>query len=69
MIFFSTEINFRLFEDDACLNYHYSDPEHIKSVINKELVGVDKWLLANKLFNNNKKQKILLFNNTPKNVN
>ena len=25
-VFSSTEINMRLFADDACLSYHYSDP-------------------------------------------
>ena len=42
----------RLFADDACLSYQHSDPEYLNETINKELVKVDKWLRANKLFIN-----------------
>ena len=66
-IFFSTEINMRLFADDACLSYQHSDPEYLIEVINKELGKVDKWLRANKIFINYSKKKFLLFNKTSKN--
>ena len=55
-IFSSTEINMRLFADDACLSYQHSDPEYLNETINKELVKVDKRLRANKLFINYSKQ-------------
>ena len=51
-IFSSTEINMRLFADDACLSYQHSDPEYLNEVINTELGKVDKWLRANKIFIN-----------------
>ena len=66
-IFSSTEINMRLFADDACLSYQHSDPEYLNEVINKELIKVDKWLRDNKLFINYSKTKYLLFNKTSKN--
>ena len=66
-IFSSTEINMRLFADDACLSYQHSDPEYLNEVINKELGKVDKWLRDNKLFINYSKTKFLLFNKTSKN--
>ena len=50
-IFSSTEINMRLFADDACLSYQHSDPACVNSVINKVLRKVDIWLRANKLLN------------------
>ena len=63
-IFASTEINMRLFADDACLSYQHSDPKYLNEVINKELGKVDKWLCANKLFINYSKTKFLHFNKT-----
>ena len=66
MIFYSTEINMRLFADDACLSYQHSEPACVNSVNNKELRKVDVWLRANKLFINSSKTKLLLFNNTSK---
>ena len=60
-IFCSTEINMRLFADDACLSYQHSDPEYLNEVINNKLVKVDKWLRDNKLFINYSKNKIFSF--------
>ena len=37
----------RLFADDACLRYQFSDPFCVNSVINEELRKVDVWLRAN----------------------
>ena len=51
-IFSSTEINMRLFADDACLSYQYSDPACVNSAINEELRKVGVWLCANKIFIN-----------------
>ena len=65
-IYSSTEINMRLFADDACLSYQHSDPACVNSVINEELRKVGVWLRANKLFINYSKTKFLLFNNTSK---
>ena len=65
-IFSSTEINMRLFADDACLSYQHSDPKYLNEIINKKLVKVDKWLRAYKLFINYSKTKILLFKKTSK---
>ena len=56
----------RLFADDACLSFRHSDPEYLNEVIYKELVKVDKWLRANKIFTNCSKTKFLLFDKTSK---
>ena len=48
-IYSSTEINMKLFADDAYLKYQHSDPVYLNKIINKELVEVDKGLLANKI--------------------
>ena len=42
----------KLFADDACLSYQYINPEYLNEVFNMELVKVDRWLLANKVFIN-----------------
>ena len=34
-IFASTEINMRLFADDACLSNQHCDPQYLNEVINK----------------------------------
>ena len=65
-IFSATEINMRLFADDACLSFQHSDPDCVNSVINEELSKVDVWLCANKLFINYSKTKFLLFKNKSK---
>ena len=65
-IFSSTEINMRLFADDACLSYQHNDPEYLNEV-NKELGKVDTWLRTNKLFINYSKSIFVLFNKTSKN--
>ena len=44
-IFSSTEINMRLFADDACLSYQHSNPAWVNSVINEELRKVVVWFV------------------------
>ena len=64
----STEVNMKLFADDACLSYQHSYFACVNSVINKELRNFDVWLHVNKLFINYYKTKFLLFNNRSKTV-
>ena len=59
-IFFSTEINMRLFANNTCLSYQHSDLACVNSVITEELRKVDVWLRVNKLFFNHSKTKLFL---------
>ena len=65
-VFFSTDINMRFFADDTCLSYQHSAPNYLNKVIIEELVKVEKWLCANKLFINYSKTIFLLFNKSSK---
>ena len=64
MFFSSTEINMRLFADDACLSYHYSDPAWVNSVIKWRVEKGWCMVACYKLIVS--KTKFLLFNNTSK---
>ena len=66
--FSSTETNIRLFADDACLSYQYSNPACVNSVLNDELRKVDVWLCANIFFISYSKLNYCFLTIQPKNL-
>ena len=54
-------LSFYLFADDTTLLYSHKNIEILEQTMNKELVHVSNWLVANKLSLNVKKSNVLLF--------
>ena len=59
----STNLDVRLYADDACITFSHEDHYTVQKTINKELVKVSNWLRHNKLFLNYKKSTYLIMTN------
>ena len=59
----SNILNFQLFADDTCIFYSHKNMATLESILNKELVNVSNWLIANKLSLNVDKTNVLTFRN------
>ena len=56
-----TSLNIRLFADDACVSFSHENPTFLENKINTEMIKIDNWLKANKLFLNYSKSNFLIF--------
>ena len=56
-----TNLNVKLFADDACLSLSHEDPVFLEKTINTEMIKIDTWLKTNKLFLNYSKSSYLIF--------
>ena len=57
----STVLKFYLFADDTTIFLSHKDPRQLEEILNRELVHVSNWLIANKLSLNVGKSNLLLF--------
>ena len=58
-----TNMDVRLFADDACLSLQDDDPKILQDKVNSELIKINQWLMENKLHLNYGKSTYLIFTN------
>ena len=61
-------LKFHLFADDTCIHHSNANPITLEHEINKELVNVSSWLIANKLSLNVSKSNFIIFNSKKKKI-
>ena len=66
---FATQLDVKLFADDACLVHSDKNPEELEKLINFELAKIDNWMKINKLTINYDKTNYIIFTKRNKNVN
>ena len=65
----SDKLTFYLFADDTNLFYAYKNLKSLETIVNRELIKVVLWLIANKLSLNIKKTNYIIFHPYQKRIN